>query len=58
MSITLPAGVRRGGIFGLAATSGPLPAGSALTSAGILSVVNPKVGSTDNLVFSYAEPAT
>jgi len=58
MSITLPAGVRRGGIFALAANSTALPAGATLTSAGILSVVNPIVGSTSDVIFTYSEPNT
>jgi hypothetical protein len=55
MSITLPAGVRRGGIFGLAANSSALPEGATLSRAGILSVANSKV-STSNLIFTYSEP--
>jgi len=58
MSITLPARVRRGGIFGLAANSSALPTGATLTSAGMLSVVNSTVGSTNSLVFTYSEPNT
>jgi hypothetical protein len=56
MSITLPVGVRRGGIFGLAAKSSALPAGATLTRAGILSIVSFNVGSTSDLIFTYSEP--
>jgi hypothetical protein len=58
MSITLPAGVRRGGLFGLAANSSSLPVGARLTSAGILSINNSEVGCTSGLVFTYAEPVS
>jgi hypothetical protein len=56
MSITLPAGVRRGGLFGLAADSRSLPAGAKLTPAGILSIDTSEVGYTSDLVFTYVEP--
>jgi hypothetical protein len=53
----LPAGVRRGGVFGLAPTSIPLPAGVTLSPSGMLRVVNAMPGVTNNIVFSYSEPA-
>ena len=41
---TLPAGVARGGAFGVSATGAPLPKGMTLTPAGILSVGTAVVG--------------
>jgi hypothetical protein len=57
LNVTLPAGVRRGGVYGLAPTSRALPAGVTLTSSGLLRVVNATPGTTNGIVFSYSEPA-
>jgi len=57
LSITLPTGVRRGGIFSLAAGSVALPQGVTLSSAGMLSLANPSPGITNGIVFAYAEPS-
>jgi hypothetical protein len=58
LSLTLPADVVRGGAFGLASGSAPLPPGFSLQASGLLSVVNPTVGQTANVQFTYAEPGT
>ena len=57
LSLTLPTGVRRGGTFSLASTSGSLPDGMSLSAQGILIAVNPVAGITSKIIFSYAEPA-
>ena len=56
LSLTLPTGIRPGGTFSLAATSGPLPSGMSLSAQGILTLANPIAGVTNNIVFAYAEP--
>jgi hypothetical protein len=55
LSATLPADVCRGGVFGLAANSSPLPPQLTLLPSGILSSTGPPVD-TSNVVFSYREP--
>jgi hypothetical protein len=57
LSQTLPVGMRRGGVFGLAAGSSPLPAQLSLSADGFLLAAGASVISTANLVFSYQEPA-
>ena len=57
LSTTLPAGVRRGGIFGISAGGGRLPAGMTLSPTGYLTVGNAMAGRTDGVIFTYAEPA-
>ena len=54
LSTTLPAGVARGGVFGVSASGAPLPTGMTLTPAGILSVGTAKVGSVAGVVFTYS----
>ena len=56
LSETLPSGVSRGGTFSLTSTSRSLPTGVSLSTQGILTVVDPIVGITSNIVFAYAEP--
>ena len=56
LSQTLPNGVSRGGTFSLASTSRSLPSGMSLSTQGILTVVDPIVGITSNIIFAYAEP--
>ena len=56
LSLTLSTGIRPGGTFSLAATSGPLPAGVSLSAQGILTLTNPIAGTTSNIIFAYAEP--
>lgn len=51
---TLPAGVARGGVFGVSASGAPLPSGMTLTPAGILGVGTAMVGSVAGVVFTYA----
>lgn len=55
---TLPPDVVRGGAFGLASGSAPLPPGFTLMPSGLLTVVDPAVGQTANVQFTYAEPGT
>jgi hypothetical protein len=57
LASTLPAGVLRGGTFGLATNSSPLPPRLSLAPNGILSASAPVVGSAANIIFTYAEPA-
>jgi hypothetical protein len=54
---TLPIGVRRGGVFSLAAASRPLPAQLSLSPDGLLRATGASVSSTANIVFAYQEPA-
>lgn len=54
LATTLPAGVARGGVFGVSASGAPLPTGMTLTPAGVLSVGTAKVGSVTGVVFTYS----
>ena len=56
LAVTLPPDVVRGGAFGLVSGSAPLPPGFSLQPSGLLTVVNPTVGQTANVQFTYAEP--
>jgi len=56
LSATLPPGIRRGGVFGLAPNSNPLPSGLTLAPSGILSASGPPVSFTSNVIFTYEEP--
>ena len=58
LSMTLPPDVVRGGAFALASGSAPLPPGFSLQASGLLTVVDPAVGQTANVQFTYAEPGT
>jgi hypothetical protein len=58
LSLTLPPDVVRGGAFGLASGSAPLPPGFTLQPSGLLTVANPTIGQTANVQFTYAEPGT
>lgn len=53
---TLPAGVARGGAFGVSSAGATLPVGMTLTLAGILSVGSATIGSVAGVVFTYAIP--
>ena len=54
LAATLPAGVARGGVFGVSGAGAPLPGGMTLTPAGVLSVGTAKVGSVTGVVFTYS----
>jgi hypothetical protein len=56
LGVTLPPEFARGGSFSLAAGSAPLPPGFALSPGGRLTVSNPQLGQTPNVVFMYVEP--
>jgi hypothetical protein len=56
LTLTLPPDVVRGGAFGLASGSAPLPPGFTLAPSGLLTVVDPTVGQTFNVLFTYEEP--
>ena len=56
LSTTLPAGVKRGGLFGISPSGAALPAGMSLSPTGMLSVGNAAAGRADGVVFTYAEP--
>lgn len=56
LASTLPTGVKRGGVFGIAASGAKLPAGMTLAPAGILSVGTATVGGVAGVIFTYAEP--
>jgi|GEM_PF-6051473 len=57
LSDTLPAGLTRGGRFGVHASGAPLAAGMALTPDGLLSVsAGTPVGATSGVVFEYSLP--
>ena len=54
---TLPAGLARGGRFGVHASGAPLASGMALTAAGLLSIsAGTPVGATSGVVFEYSLP--
>jgi len=55
---TLPAGVARGGVFGISPGGAALPSGVTLSSAGILSVGNASAGAVVGVLFTYAEPGS
>jgi hypothetical protein len=56
LALTLPAGVRRGGTFGLAPHSAPLPPQVTLSPKGILRASGAPVSLTENVIFTYQEP--
>jgi len=56
LAATLPAGVARGGAFGVSSAGAKLPTGMTLTPTGILSVGVATVGSVAGVVFTYASP--
>jgi len=53
---TLPAGVTRGGAFGVSPAGAKLATGMTLTSAGVLSVGSATVGNVGGVVFTYSSP--
>jgi hypothetical protein len=57
LSTTLPDGIARGGTFGVSSSGRALPAGVTLSPSGILSAVNPVVGETSGVIFTYTLPA-
>ena len=57
LSQSLPVGVVRGGTFQLAPGSSPLPPNLTLSPNGMLRAAMPAIGSTANIIFTYAEPA-
>ena len=56
LGTTLPAGVARGGAFGVSASGAKLPTGMGLTPAGTLSVGTATVGSVAGVIFTYSSP--
>ena len=56
LSQTLPPDAVRGGVFGLASGRQPCRRVSRCKPSGLLTVVNPTVGQTTNVQFTYAEP--
>ncbi|MCX8005115.1 MAG: hypothetical protein N2688_09185, partial [Burkholderiaceae bacterium] len=58
LSATLPAGVVRGGTFGVDPSGARLPDGMTLSPAGILSLGSATVGQTTGVIFTYTEPGT
>jgi hypothetical protein len=56
LAVTLPAETVRGGVFGLASGSASLPAGFALSPAGLLTATKPAESQTAKIVFTYTEP--
>jgi hypothetical protein len=57
LAATLPADVRRGGIFGIDVSGAALPAGMTLTASGLLYAGVASIGTTPGVVFQYSEPA-
>jgi hypothetical protein len=53
LAATLPAGVARGGTFGVSSAGAPLPAGMTLSSAGILAIGNATAGEVVGVIFTY-----
>jgi hypothetical protein len=58
LSITLPASVARGGIFGIDPSGAALPAGMSLSSAGLLAVGGSTVVNVSGVIFRYTPPGT
>ena len=57
LNVTLPAAMRRGGVFSVASSGTALPTGVALASTGILSASSSAgIGSVVGVVFAYDEP--
>jgi hypothetical protein len=56
LAATLPAGVARGGAFGVSPSGAGLTAGMTLAPVGILSVGTATVGSVAGVVFTYSAP--
>jgi hypothetical protein len=56
LAATLPAGVVRGGTFGVSTSGAALPSGMSLSASGILSVGSATAGPVVGVVFTYAEP--
>lgn len=57
LATTLPDGVARGGTFGVSSSGRALPTGITLSPSGILSALNPVVGETTGVIFTYTLPA-
>ena len=56
LATTLPAGVTRGGVFGVDSAGAPLPIGMRLSSSGVLAVGTATVGTVSGVLFTYEEP--
>lgn len=56
LASTLPAGVQHGGTFGIDPSGENLPAGMALSDAGMLSLGTAAAGEVVGVMFTYAEP--
>ena len=57
LNVTLPAAMRRGGVFRVASSGTALPSGVALAATGILSASSSAgIGSVVGVVFAYDEP--
>ena len=57
LNVTLPAAMRRGGVFRVASSGTALPTGVALAATGILSASSSAgIGSVVGVVFAYDEP--
>ena len=57
LNVTLPAAMRRGGVFSVASSGTALPSGVALAATGILSASSSAgIGSVVGVVFAYDEP--
>jgi len=54
LSASLPAGVKRGGVFSVSSIGPSLPAWIQLTPAGILTAS--QVGTVSGIIFQYVEP--
>jgi hypothetical protein len=56
LSTTLPAAVRRGGIFGIDPAGARLPAGMSMTASGLLSVGSATISTVAGVIFTYDTP--
>jgi hypothetical protein len=56
LAATLPAAIRRGGIFSVDPRGAALPSGMSLSTAGLLSVGSATAGTTVGVIFAYSEP--
>lgn len=56
LSITLPSGVARGGLFNIDSGGAALPSGVSLSSAGLLAVSGAAVVNVTGVIFRYSLP--
>lgn len=56
LTLTLPSGVARGGVFSIDSGGAALPPGMSLSSAGLLAVSGAAIVNVTGVIFRYALP--